>query len=370
MVQNDAITVMISSRNNSKFNGKSLTVIREELKNIILKEKIFGAEIFNVWINEHENPQSFTESIWDKCLKEARDADIVLVLYNGESGWVKHNGSIGICHAELIEAVESARGKVWSLPIGIKEIPDDDKSEQAQADKKFQQYMQEQELFSTSINSIRTLKAKTKEAMQDAVIKLIQRGVFEVSRSKNNKGTALQWKRMDYHHRSKSITQALKEAIQVKGSGVKEHDNYFLTIDGKKILLIVHGVPDVLSIPASKEYVGQPFLSDYQHEIILDGSVIGPVHIIGMHKTVTETQARNTLGFPDATILKDSFGVYVADNINKIQMVFITQCSDPSSTQHGFQQFHNWLIDSRENKEFVLRASSRKKIVLTIAGER
>lgn len=370
MIQNDAINVMISSRNSAEFDGKSLTEIRKELKKIIESEKIFGEPIFRVWINEHESPQSFNETIWNKCLDEARKADIILVLYNGESGWVKPGGSIGICHAEVIEAVETARGKVWPLPIGENAIDEYDSSEQAIADREFQRYMQENELFSSPIKTFRELKKQTKEAMQNAVVKLIQRGVFEVSRSKNNKGIALQWKRMDYRSRSNAITKALKEAIEVTGCGMTDGENHYLEINDQKILLIVHGVPDILSISASKEFVGQPFLVDYQHEKLLEGDVIGPLHVIGTHKTVSETQARNTLGFPDATILKDTFGIYVADNIHKIQMVFITQCNDPSSTKHGFQQFRDWLVESREEQELIQRASSRKNIVLTIAGEK
>lgn len=365
MIQNKFINVMISSRNSAAFGGQTLTTIREQLKEMIENEKVFGAEIFKVWINEDENPQSFDERIWEKCLKEVRDADVVLVLYNGEAGWVKQGGSIGICHAEVLEAVEAARGKVWSLPI-----IDRDDLPSGPADREFQAYMQEQELFSAPIRSIKTLKTKTKEALQDAVVKLMQRGVSDAGRSKNNMGTALTWKRLDYSQRSAHIIKSLKEAISIPGSGIDSDGHFYLTLGDQNVLLIVHGVPDTLSISASKEYVGQPFLSDYKYDQQLqDENVIGPVHVIGTHKTVTETQARNTLGFPDATILKDTFGVYVADNVQKVQMVFITKCADPGSTKHGFQQFRDWLLDSREDDELVRRAMSRKKIVLAIANE-
>lgn len=50
-------------------------------------------------------------------------------------------------------------------------------------------------------------------------------------------------------------------------------------------------------------------------------------------------------------------------------MVFITGCADISSAKHGFRQFRDWLLDSRENGELVRRAASRRKIVLAIAGE-
>ena len=82
-----------------------------------------------------------------------------------------------------------------------------------------------------------------------------------------------------------------------------------------------------------------------------------------------ESQARNILGFPDATILKDSFGIYVADNIQKIQMVFIEKCSDSTSTSMALQEFLNWLVRTNELRKFIKRAESRKKIIHIISEE-
>ena len=93
------------------------------------------------------------------------------------------------------------------------------------------------------------------------------------------------------------------------------------------------------------------------------------MHIIGCHKTITESQARNILGFPDATILKDSFGIYVADNIQKIQMIFLERCSDSYSTGHAFQEFINWMDRIGEMDELENRAISRKNIITAIANE-
>ncbi len=100
-----------------------------------------------------------------------------------------------------------------------------------------------------------------------------------------------------------------------------------------------------------------------------DENIIGPLHIIGCHKSVTETQTRNILGFPDATILKDSFGIYVADNIQKIQMIFIEKCSDSHSIRLGFQSFLEWLNRTSEVDNLLLRSKSRKNIIITIANE-
>jgi hypothetical protein len=66
----------------------------------------------------------------------------------------------------------------------------------------------------------------------------------------------------------------------------------------------------------------------------MTGKRSGPVHLIGCHKTATETQATRLLGFPDATVVSTPFGVYVADNLQKVQLAFIGNCRDEANT-HG-----------------------------------
>jgi hypothetical protein len=56
-----------------------------------------------VWINEEEPVVEVAQDLCEKCLQEVRDADIILALYTGESGWVRAGGSIGICQAEFHE---------------------------------------------------------------------------------------------------------------------------------------------------------------------------------------------------------------------------------------------------------------------------
>lgn len=370
MSQNRYIQVMISSRNSSNFDGKSLTEIRTILKKVIEEEELFGREIFKVWINEDEPPQSFDETIWNRCLKQVREADIVIVLYNGEAGWLRENDTIGICHGEVLEAVNVARGKVWGLTLESTENKECSEKEE-EANKRFKKFITEQQLFSKSVNSIDSLKDTVKNTLTDAVINLMSNGVREVSRNKGNHGESLIWKNMNYDKRSQSIVRSIKESIETKGTGVNDGKNYFLEFDNQKILVIIHAIPDTLSIASAREKVGQPFLQDFKMSdtVILDENIIGPIHIIGCHKSVTETQTRNILGFPDATILKDSFGIYVADNIQKIQMIFIEKCSDSNSIRNGFQGFLEWLTRTSEVDNLILRAKSRKNIITAIAEE-
>ena len=370
MSQNKYINVMISSRNSTVFDGSSLSSTREQLKEMIEDEDVFGKNIFKVWINEKEFPQSFDERIWNKCLKEVRQADIVIVLYNGEAGWLRPSDTMGICHAEVLEAANVARGKVWSITLE-NSLSDKEEKQEKIANDKFRKFMQEQELFSEPVSTIKSLQDKIKETLNDALINLTLRGVREASKNKGNHGEALIWQNMNYETRSRAIVKAIQESIELSGTGSNKGKNYFLEFYDYKILVTIHAIPDTLSIASAREKVGQPFLDDFRVSDVLteDKNIIGPIHIIGCNKSVTETQTRNILGFPDATILKDSFGIYVADNIQKIQMVFIEKCSDSHSIRHGFQDFSDWLIRTSEVDNLLQRAKSRKNIITAIAKE-
>jgi hypothetical protein len=98
-------------------------------------------------------------------------------------------------------------------------------------------------------------------------------------------------------------------------------------------------------------------------------SAVGPVHVIGCHRVPTESQARSLLGFPDATIVNAPFGIYVADDVQKVQFVLLSNCRDETSTRQALQRFLDWLDQAGESSDLLKRAGSRKKIVATIAKE-
>jgi hypothetical protein len=250
------IRVMISSRCNDPipFGGapSTLSAVRLRMKQELEQVALLDSRLFDVWINEDAAPAEGTADSWDACLKQVREADIVLVLYNGSAGWAKEGGDVGICHAELQTALATGGAK----------------------------------------------------------IRLIQ---------------------LPLH--------------------------------------VGHAVPDALSVPAALESVGQPFLSDHQHLGFLDGARLGPVHLFVCHQGVTASQARRLLGFPDATIVQAPFGVYVADRVQKIQLVFITQCRDETSARYGVQRLFDWLDQTQEDGLLAERAAARKRIVKAIAKE-
>jgi hypothetical protein len=124
-----------------------------------------------------------------------------------------------------------------------------------------------------------------------------------------------------------------------------------------------------MTVAPARELVGQPFLRDHKVAPLLEDKRVGPVHVIACHRSITEPQAARQLGFPDATIVATTFGVYVADNVQKIQLIFIANCRDDTATRQGIQRVFDWLEQSGEDEQLSTRAASRAKIVRAIAKE-
>ena len=111
---------MISSRCNDPFPAgaaTTLTDIRRELKKEIEAVEIFGKKVFEVWINEDAPPKGGTWDSWDVCLEAVADCDILLVVSNGNAGWAKGAGEVGICHAELMAGLSRSPGKVSLISL-------------------------------------------------------------------------------------------------------------------------------------------------------------------------------------------------------------------------------------------------------------
>ena len=59
----------------------------------------------------------------------------------------------------------------------------------------------------------------------------------------------------------------------------------------------------------------------------------------------------------------------MADDVQKVQFVLLSNCRDETATRHALQRFMEWLDVAGEAADLVERARSRKRIVLAIAKE-
>ncbi|MEH6472227.1 MAG: hypothetical protein V7752_13340 [Halopseudomonas sp.] len=372
MAKSSKLRVMISSRCLDYFPlnqaETTLSDVRKVLKTDIEAMEIAGKKAFDVWINEETDPQGGTWDSWDVCLQAVQDADIVLVLSNGSAGWAKSGEDIGICHAELMKGLSIAPAKMRLIDLGKVSISNDDDGKR---NKNFQDYVNQQSLFRGGVvKTVDDLKHRVKEALYDAVIKLAQSGVSQASKGKFSSGAALDWSRLDFQKRQQEMTSVLRKSLEGRSGSKVIDEKVLIALDNQKIFVRAHAIPEALTVAAAKEMVGQPFLEDHLHaNTLISNKCGGPLHIIACHRTATESQARKLLGFPDATVVSTPFGVFVADNIQKIQFVFIVNCRDESTTRHGVQRFFEWLEQTREDALIAKRAKSRASIVKAIAKE-
>lgn len=369
MAKPSKLRVMISSRCDDEFpagsTGKTLSEIRKNLKAEVEALEVFGKNIFEVWINEDAPPASGTEDSWEHCLNQVKDCDILLAVSNGNAGWSKNKGDIGICHAELMEGLSQAPGKVRIIVL------DYSNKNMRDQDQRFHDYVNSQSLFrGGSVGTEGTLKTRVKEALYDVLLTLAQAGTREASKGNFHKGHALDWSRLDFSTRRREMRSVLLEAmLQRNGSKDDGHGHAIVKFANLETVVIPDAIPAAFSVGAAKEMVGQPFLYDYKLSEHLKGKRGGPVHIIGCHKNATESQAVKLLGFPDATVVSAPFGIFVADKIHKVQFAFIANCRDETTTRHGVQRFFEWLEQTGEERLVAERAKSRANIVSAIARE-
>ena len=255
------------------------------------------------------------------------------MLCNGNAGWAKNAGDIGICHAELMTGLSIAPGKVWLISLG--KIPID-KSEQGQRNARFQEEIDRQSLFRGSeVSTVAELMQRVNDALHDAIVTLVQRGVRESSKGRFYSGQALDWTRLDFHGRQSEMLRVAREAILQRHGATNDASHVFLKLAGTEVLVVTHAVPAALGVAAAKEMVGTPFLKDHTFAPILTAKRAGPVHLIACHRTATESQATKLLGFPDATVVSGPFGVYAADTVQKVQFAFISNCSSATRRLRG-----------------------------------
>lgn len=365
---NDKINIMISSRSVNNFpatsEGRSLSDIRRDVKEKLESIKLLGNQLFEVWIFEENPPMEGTWDSWEVCMNAISQCHIFIALYNGHAGSANNSGENGFCFDELEHALNQTPNKVRLINLGITAKAKDDEVER---NERFQKFVNDQAIFyGKQVNDEKELFSIINKAIYDALIKLADAGKFEGSRGRFHSGDPLNWSRLNYQQRHNKMVAVLTDAINRRGH--TEENHLFVRLFDRDILFIPDAIPDSMSISQAKEMVGQPFLKDHMYSEILQGNKGGPVHIIACQKSATESQAKKLLGFPDATVVSAPFGIYVADNIQKIQFVLIADCRDETSTRSGVQRFFEWMRQNKEDVRLSKRAWGRARIINEIAA--
>lgn len=366
----DRIRVMISSRNkdyataeNTRF---TLASLRKSLQTEINTTGLFGKPLFDCWINEVEPSKAATRDVWDECIREIRRAHIVIVLYNGDAGWAREPNDVGICHAELEASLLSGRDRTHLI-----QLPTSTAS--SQRDRRFQGFVERELTFSGPPAQNEDEAANNvKNTLVEAVARLARSGATLLRRESYALGQALEWSKLNYAARKRAMELACLDALAERQGQIRdknlEVNAVRVRIDKSEVLFFAHAIPAAASVTAARELVGKPFLMDHRH-ITDEERVCGPVHVIACQKPTTERQATDLLGFPDATVVTTTFGVYLVDPIQQIQFILLANCRDDTSTRFAVQRLFDWLNRSGEADALVRRARSRKRIVTAIRKE-
>jgi hypothetical protein len=370
MAESSKIRVMISSRCNDTFpvaskKGVRLGDLRLHLKREVEGTSVLGELPYEVWIHEKATENALRDS-WDECLKQARECDIFIALYNGNAGWTEaRSGTVGICQQEFNTAYAQAPGKVFIINMFEPSSP---KAPARPVDKEFQKLMDTQRHLGRVISDSGILGSEIKQMIVQATVKMVHLGVREANRGRGYLGPALVWNRQNYSQRQASMIAAMRDALDPRGAP-EPADARIVDLAGAPILFRLSAIPDSISVASAREIVGQPHLADHAFVKQLAKSIGGPVHIVGCHKGVTAAQAQRMLGFPNATIVNAPFGIYVVDPVQAIQLVLISKCSDATETKHGVQRFIAWLEQADQSGAMVSFAKKRKEVARLLAQD-
>lgn len=357
---------MISSQCRREFpkGGRTLSEIRQEIRDRLEAATVLDESLFEVWINEDAPSAGLDENSWERCVSQARQSDILLVLDAGHAGWARAGGDIGICHAELMTAHNAAPGKVRIIPIrGSEPLGDEDMPR----NRRFEEYVGRLNAFAPPVRSEAELHAAVDRAVIDAVTSLTHLGVREARKGRYHSGDALEWSRLSFAERQVRMVAALESGLAESGGKQLESAVISMSLGGNQVVFHLHAAPAALTL--SRERVGRPFHEDHRLVQGYPKDVAGPVHIVACLSGATETQARTILGFPDAMVVSAPFGIFVADETQQIQFALLKDCRDNTTTRHAVHRYLDWLREAGEEEALARRAEKRRKIANAIAAE-
>ena len=365
------LEVMLSSRVDDPKgelpDGTKLREVRDRLTADLQATLFTDDPLFNVWVNEASAALSGELTVEEHCRQKVDEADIVLVLYNGRAGWASQ-GLQGICHTELQAARDRAPHKVRVVQLPMVDSTDT-------LDIQFQEYVAGQAMWtSPPVDTYDGILEQSHRALRHAVAEMTHAQALQGSRrGVAMRGEALRWRRLDYRERAELMrTSASKAFLASAGSkdAGRADGAHLVKIDyaSKPLLLRIDAVPAAMTVAAAREMVGQPFLRDHQLAGQLPKGGGGPVHVIVCQGSVSESQAVRQLGFPDAMLVPADFGVYVADEVQKVQIVFLRYCTSSDAIRLAVQTLLAWLDESEEGDRLVGRAVARAQVVKLLAS--
>ena len=257
MATSTKIRVMISSRCETEidFNKKpqKLTEVRRALKKQLEDFRLPNQKraLFESWINEDGTGGVGSRNWWDHCIKQARDADFVIVLFTGGAGGGLAGSAMGICHAELEAAMSVAADRVRAIKLPDAPLASDPL--QKKRDEEFRKYFASLGHFRTSAETGEEILEKVWNEIQAALVELVQLGSSSFRLSQASTGHALEWKRLSYENRKKAMEEAMVEALSSHPKAAKSASGVVVEINGAQVFLKIHAAPASLAESTARE---------------------------------------------------------------------------------------------------------------------
>jgi hypothetical protein len=359
------LNVFISSRNNDRViingvPGNTLTEVRQYLKKELESVKLLDKDLFEIHINETFGAVSNTDS-YNKCLVEVQESDFVIALYNGAAGWAPRGIDMGICHAELVEALNVSTRKTSIVDISafFNLIPAS--ANETKLNNLFSEYIKEINTFTNPLKLSKNIlsdgfRTELLESIKNVLYKHLEDRIRTANLYFNISGDnkiSLNWKKLKYNELDKNITNIIRDLI--------DKSPYFSTF-----ITTASSIPDNMSVDDAKSFTGRPSQND---QVLINASAKfkkikqGPIHFVGVFGNATEIQVKNLIGFPDISTMKDDFGLYVWEQNTHVQMVFLTNCKTPDAVRSKFLLFTNWCRSNQEYDNMIKRAQARHHIL-------
>ncbi|MCX6306001.1 MAG: hypothetical protein NT040_13650 [Bacteroidetes bacterium] len=360
--------VFISSRNVdnivvNKAPGKQLSEIRIWLKDQLEAIGFLDQQFFDIRINESFAADATLDS-YNACLQEVRESDLLISLFTGAAGWAPDGFDQGICHAELSEAMDISTKKTAIIDITkFFNIVTTNPGELERNDK-FAVYIKQVNRFSNPLKLTPSALPDDFETQLLAMIKaVIYRSLLDRIKTSNyyynisnNAGKTLDWKKMKYDERDRQIRDILNKLVTASP-------------EFSKFIRKVHSIPDNMSVDDAKAFTGRPFLKDQDNlpaAPLNPEELMGPIHFVGVVGNATEIQVKNLIGYPDISVIKGDYGVYVWEQNNHIQMVFLTECISPEAVRTKFLLFDTWCQSTKELENIEKRGRARLHVLKAI----
>jgi hypothetical protein len=358
----DTIKIFISSRVNSALTGipgqYTLRDLREYLQEKLTAETFLGKQPLEVLINEKTFTGTLSMDAFTNCMKELRNAHIVIILYNGEAGWtISDNASAnGICHEEAMVAMNEFSDMSYILDLrDFSTLPADGDASAANESYSRDISGSFPTMVRITAQNFEQLKSRTLEQVEQYVLTAIGKAMAAqkmLVAGSSTFGATLDWSKLTYAERKILLEQKMKEVFEPMAAF-------------KRVLRSYHGIPDNMSVADARNMIGRPFL--YEHTAIKgSGFTSGIIHLVAVYGNVTEGQAKGLVGYPDITVIKAPFGLYLWEKNMHIQLFFLKSCINPQTVKTRYSEVSNWLNASREQANIIKRAGCRYAILDTI----